>query len=214
MIHKDGLPWIITPAIAGVTALISKKKRLALSFMGLAAFNTYFFRDPPREAVLNPELIISPADGKVVKCEVEERRDWYQGPLWRIGIFMRLWDVHINRSPVIGKILKMSYFKGEKQPVFREEAFSKNEKQVYLIEREDGIPVWVIQIAGAIARRIKTFVLPGDDLVAGDPIGIIRFGSRVEVFFPAEDAEVYVKEGHRVFAGETVIARLPLKTKK
>lgn len=113
---------------------------------------------------------------------------------------MRLWDVHINRSPITGKILKMSYFKDD------------NEKQIYLIEREDGCPFWVVQIAGVVARRTKSFVLPGDDVVAGDPIGIIKFGSRVELFFPVEGVELYVKEGHRVFAGETILGRVPLKT--
>ena len=124
---------------------------------------------------------------------------------------MRLWDVHINRSPVTGKVLKVVYFKGQKLPAFLQDVYAKNEKQVYLIEREDGIPVWVVQIAGVLARRIKGFVLPGDDVVAGDPIGIIKFGSRVDLLFPPENAELCIKEGHRVLAGETVIARLPLK---
>jgi phosphatidylserine decarboxylase len=95
----------------------------------------------------------------------------------------------------------MSYFKEENR-----------EKQIYLIEREDGCPFWVIQIGGIIARRIKSFVLPGDDVVTGDPIGIIKFGSRVELYFPLEGTEIYVKEGHKVFAGETVLGRIPLKT--
>jgi phosphatidylserine decarboxylase len=211
MIHKEGIPWILTPLFLSAGAFFSKKKKLAMLFLGAGALNAYFFRNPKREPVLNPELVISPADGKVVVCTIEERPEWYPKPLWRIGIFMRIWDVHINRSPVIGKILKMSFLKGEKQPVFKDSAFQQNEKQIYLIEREDGIPFWVIQIAGVIARRIKSFVLPGDDVVAGDPIGIIKFSSRVELFFPVEQAEVYVKEGHRVYAGETVLAKLPLQ---
>ena len=212
MIHREGFPWIIYPLIFSATAFIFKKKKLALAGLTLSSLNAYFFRNPKRESALNPELIISPADGKVVLCKIEEKKDWYQGALWRIGIFMRLWDVHINRSPVTGKILKMSYFRGEKNPAFKNSTFSKNEKQIYLIEREDGCPFWVVQIAGLITRRIKSFVLPGDDVVAGDPIGIIKFGSRVELFFPLENAEIYIKEGHRVFAGETVLGRIPLKT--
>jgi phosphatidylserine decarboxylase len=201
MIHKEGIPWVLYPLFFSTTALIFKKKKLAAAGLTLSALNAYFFRNPKREPVLNPELIISPADGKIVLCKIEEKKDWYPGTLWRIGIFMRLWDVHINKSPVTGKILKMSYFKEENR-----------EKQIYLIEREDGCPFWVIQIGGLIARRIKSFVLPGDDVVTGDPIGIIKFGSRVELYFPLEGTEIYVKEGHKVFAGETVLGRIPLKT--
>ncbi len=212
MIHREGFPWIIYPLLFSTSALAFNKKRLALAGMILGSLNAYFFRNPKRETTLHPELIISPADGKVVLCRIEEKKEWYTEPLWRVGIFMRLWDVHINRSPVTGKVLKMSYFKGDKEPAFESSAFSKNEKQIYLIEREDGCPFWIVQIAGIVARRIKSFVLPGDDVVAGDPIGIIKFGSRVELFFPVEGAELYVKEGHRVFAGETILGRLPLKT--
>ena len=212
MIHKEGFPWIFYPFLFSTTALVFKKKKMAIAGLMLSSLNAFFFRNPKREPALNPELIVSPADGKVVLCRIEKRKDWYPEALWRIGIFMRLWDVHINRSPVTGKILKISYFKGEKKPVFQEPSFAQNEKQVYLIEREDGYPFWMIQIAGVVARRIKSFVLPGDDVVAGDPIGIIKFGSRVELFFPLEGAEIYVKEGHRVFAGETILGRIPLKT--
>ncbi len=211
MIHKEGYPWVLYPLVFSAGSVILKKKKMALLGLAISSLNAYFFRNPKREPIFNPELIISPADGKVVVCQIEENLEWYPEPLWRIGIFMRIWDVHINRSPVTGKILKMSYLQGEKNPVFKDFAFQKNEKQIYLIEREDNMPFWIIQIAGIIARRIKSFVLPGDDLVAGDPIGIIKFSSRVELFFPVEGAEIYVKEGHKVFAGETVLGRLPLK---
>ncbi|MFN4132130.1 MAG: phosphatidylserine decarboxylase, partial [Caldimicrobium sp.] len=103
------------------------------------------------------------------------------------------------------------HLKGEKNPVFMEGAFEKNEKMIYLLEREDGVPFWIIQIAGILARRIKNFVLPGDDVVCGDLLGIIKFGSRVELYFPYEKAEIFVKEGQRVFAGETILAKMPLR---
>ncbi len=211
MINKEGAPWILTPSLGALGAALFKKDKLAKALLGIAALNAFFFRDPPRDPVLHPELIISPADGKIVKCEVEENPEWYPEPLWRIGILIRFWDVHINRSPVIGKILKISYFKGEKMPPFYKDSFEKNEKQIYLIEREDGLPFWIVQIAGVVARRIKSFVLPGDDVVTGNPIGIIKFGSRVELFFPAEGAEIYVKKGHKVLGGETVIGKISLR---
>ncbi len=210
MIHREGKPFIITPLIASGLSFLLGKSKLTLGFLGLSLFNAYFFRNPKREPLFHPELVISPADGKIVLCQVEERPDWYDGPLYRIGIFMRLWDVHLNRSPITGKVLKVIYSKGEKLPVFKEKAFERNEKIFYLLEREDGVPFWVVQIAGYIARRVKNFVLPGDNVVAGDLIGIIKFGSRVELFFPYEKAEIFIKEGQRVFAGETILAKVPL----
>lgn len=212
MIHPEGRPYIIVPLIAsGISALLRKPKTSLFFLSGALAF-AYFFRNPKREPLLDPELVISPADGKVVLCRVEEKRDLFEGPLYRIGIFMRIWDVHINRSPVSGKILKVVHEHGGNLSVFHKEAFERNEKIYYLIEREDGTPFWVVQIAGLLARRAKNFVLPGDDIVAGDPIGIIKFSSRVELFFPYDGGELFVKEGQKVFAGETVLAKVPLKT--
>jgi len=211
MIHKEGYPYVLAPVLLGGLLFGAGKKRLGLACLSLSMLNAFFFRNPDRQGILNPDYLLSPADGKVVKVDVENRPEWWDEPLYRVGIFMRLWDVHVNRSPVQGRVINTLYLKGEKKPVFSDSAFQKNEKQVYLIERDDGVPVWVVQVAGLIARRIKSFVLPGDELVAGDIIGLIKFSSRVEVFFPAVNAEILVKEGHRVFAGETPIARLPLR---
>jgi len=209
MIHKEGYPYVLAPALLGGLLFGAGKKRLGLACLSLSMLNAFFFRNPDRQGILNPDYLLSPADGKVVKVDVENRPEWWDEPLYRVGIFMRLWDVHVNRSPVQGRVINTIYLKGEKKPVFSDSAFQRNEKQVYLIERDDGVPVWVVQVAGLVARRIKSFVLPGDELVAGDIIGLIKFSSRVEVFFPAVNAEILVKEGHKVFAGETPIARLP-----
>ncbi len=212
MIHPEGKPFILTPLILSGLSLIFRKKKLGLGLLGLSLAGAYFFRNPTREAVLDTDLIVAPADGKIVCCQIERRGELYDKPLFRIGIFMRLWDVHINRSPVTGKLLRRIHLAGDKGPVFGDDVLDKNERMVYLIEREDGTPFWVVQIAGLVARRIKSFVLPGDDLVTGDPIGLIKLGSRVELFFPAEGAQLFTKVGHKVFAGETVIGRLPLKS--
>jgi phosphatidylserine decarboxylase len=209
MIHKEGYPYVLAPALLGGLLFGAGKKRLGLACLSLSMLNAFFFRNPDRQGILNPDYLLSPADGKVVKVDVENRPEWWDEPLYRVGIFMRLWDVHVNRSPVQGRVINTIYLKGEKKPVFSDSAFQRNEKQVYLIERDDGVPVWVVQVAGLVGRRIKSFVLPGDELVAGDIIGLIKFSSRVEVFFPAVNAEILVKEGHKVFAGETPIARLP-----
>ncbi|MFN4196399.1 MAG: phosphatidylserine decarboxylase [Caldimicrobium sp.] len=211
MIHKEGRPYILSFLLASGIAYFLGRTKWCLGLLGLSLASAYFFRNPKREPLYNPEYVISPADGKIVLCQVENRPGWYEGPLYRVGIFMRLWDVHLNRAPVTGKVLKIVHLKGNKNPVFKENAFEKNEKIIYLIEREDGVPFWVVQIAGTVARRIKNFVFPGDNVVAGDLIGIIKFSSRVELLFPYENSEIFVKQGQKVFAGETILAKLPLK---
>lgn len=211
MIHKEGKPFVFFPLLASGLLYLLKKRKTSLGLLGLSVANAYFFRNPKREPLYHPEYVASPADGKIVFCGVEEKLDWYEGPLYRIGIFMRLWDVHLNRSPITGKVLKVIHYKGEKAPLFKDTSFNKNEKMFYLIEREDGVPFWVVQVAGFIARRIKNFVLPGDNVVSGDLIGIIKFSSRVELFFPFENSEIFVKEGQKVYAGETIIAKVALR---
>jgi len=126
MIHKEGLPWVVCPLIVSGVSFVFKRKKLGWIALILSGLNALFFRNPKREPVFNSELIISPADGKIVTCKIEENLDWAEEPLWRIGIFMRLWDVHINRSPVTGKILKIQHLPGEKLPVINKKSFERN----------------------------------------------------------------------------------------
>jgi len=211
VIHREGYPYVIAPAVVGGLLLAFRRKGLALSALSLSVLNALFFRNPDRQGVLNADYVFSPADGKIVRVSVERIPQWWDGPLYRVGIFMRLWDVHVNRSPITGRVINTAYISGKKGLAFADHAFERNEKQIYLIEREDGLPVYVIQIAGLVARRIKSFVLPGDEVLQGEVLGLIKFGSRVELFFPAERAELLIREGHRVFAGETPVARIPLE---
>ena len=157
---------------------------LSLIFFFLFLFFLFFFRDPEREI---GKGIISPADGRVMESNK------------KISIFMNLWDVHVNRAPLDGKIKKMEHFPGKHAPAFMEK---ENERLVTLLSTEIGI-IKIIQIAGIFARRIVPYVKEGDVVKKGDKIGIVRFGSKVEVYLPGK-AKIVIKKGDRIKAGQTI----------
>jgi phosphatidylserine decarboxylase len=181
----------------------------ALSF-GIAAF----FRDPVRTTPVGPSLIVAPADGLVtmitnVPCP---RELWGEGglseePVVRISIFMSVFDVHINRSPVTGAILKVVYIAGKFLNADLDKASEDNERQHILVEGEDGTLVAFTQIAGLVARRIVPWIKAGDRVIAGQRVGLIRFGSRVDVYLPAGTSS-QVLLGQRTIAGETIVGRI------
>ncbi len=212
-IAKEGWPFIFS--VSGVSALLAlgKRKKAALASGLLASGLAYFFRDPVREPVWDRELVIAPADGLVAAVRYLTEFEGFSGPVYRIGIFMRLWDVHVNRAPVSGRVLKVAEIAGQKLPAHWEEAFRQNEKRYYWLERDDGQPLLLVQVAGLLARRTVNYVQAGDEVLAGDRLGMIKFGSRVEIFFPAEGAKILVREGHRIRAGETPLALWPWKGK-
>jgi len=163
----------------------------------LALFCLYFFRDPDRVIPSGP-VAVSPADGKVVAVKAEP------GALTRVSIFLNIFDVHVNRTPISGKITGIRYHKGEFLVASKEEASSQNEQNTITVEG-DGTRVVFKQIAGLIARRIVCSTKVGDRVAAGDRIGLIKFGSRVDVEFGPE-WQIQVTPGMRVSAGSSVIA--------
>ena len=169
----------------------------------LAVFVTYFFRDPERTIPTEPGVFLSPADGQVVGIEPHA-----QGPDGRIGtrlsIFLSVLDVHVNRAPLAGTVLAITYQPGKFMPAFRPEAGTVNEQNVVTLQTGTG-QVVVRQIAGILARRIVCWVKPGDTLSAGERFGLIRFGSRVEVFIPAA-FEVRAQLGQKVRGGKSILA--------
>jgi phosphatidylserine decarboxylase len=187
---------------------------LAFVTFGILAF----FRDPERVVPQGDDLIVSPADGQVsLILQVPPPRE-LQGvdgegpglgadPVTRISIFMSVFDVHINRAPVAGTIRRVSYMPGKFLNADLDKASEENERQQVLIERADGRLVGLTQIAGLVARRIVPFVKPGDIVAAGQRIGLIRFGSRVDVYLP-QGTDAAVVLGQTVLAGETVLARM------
>ena len=169
-------------------------------------FFAYFFRDPERDIPSEPGAIVSPADGVVVRVDEVQENEFLQSPARYVAIFMNVFDVHVNRSPVAAVVKEMRHRPGEYKAASRDDAPSRNEQQALLLESETGLRLLVVQIAGLLARRIIPFVKPGHNLARGERLGLICFGSRVDVYLPLE-AEVLVKVGDRVKAGSSMVAR-------
>jgi phosphatidylserine decarboxylase len=199
---KEAYKFAIPPLIAGAACLIPGWKWAAgvLIFLGLFVF--YFFRDPEREIPSDPDAVVSPADGHVVAI-LDEMLDSTMGH--RISIFLSIWDVHIQRAPVAGRIADVVYRPGRFYAAFRSAASRENEQNIIYIHTPQGQLVFK-QIAGAIARRVLCWKRKGELVARGERMGMIRFGSRVDVWLPIA-AEVVVKQGQMVKGGESILAK-------
>jgi len=199
MIVKDAYRFLI-PLVAATFVAFWLQWLAAGAFLFLlAAFVAFFFRNPRRSIPADPQAIVSPADGRVVKIE-------RVGNVTKMSIFLSLFNVHVNRSPIAGKIEAMDYKRGKFKAAFNHSASVENERNAIMVVRGD-LKVVFTQIAGVIARRIVCWKQVGDDVEKGELIGLIRFGSRVGVLLPAL-AEATVQKGDRVRGGSTVIGRI------
>ncbi len=169
----------------------------------LFAFTVFFFRDPRRAIPPGPEHIVSPADGRVIAVGEAGRVEGYDGPARTVAIFLSVWDVHVNRNPVDGKIARVEYRKGDFKRAYLSDASEHNEQTRILIESPRG-KVLVRQIAGILARRIVCRLKEGDAVVRGERFGMIKFGSRTEVALPPS-VRLRVSVGDKVKGGETII---------
>ena len=170
----------------------------------LAVFFLWFFRDPPRSVPQGEGIVVSPGDGKVTEAEWIETPD---GSRLRLSIFLNVFDVHVNRSPIAGVVTAVNYKKGLFLNAMRADSNVLNEQNVIVIEDEFH-SIQMKQIAGLLARRIVCWVKPGDQLQRGQRVGLIKFGSRVDVLLPS-DANLKVKRGQRVKGGSTILAVVP-----
>ena len=217
-IHPEGRKFgLIAIGIALVFLLLLDWEIVGWPMLMLSIGVFAFFRDPERVVPQGERLIVSPADGLVsliaqVSPPVELQGTDQDGrpglgsePVTRISIFMSVFDVHINRAPIAGTIRRIIYIPGAFMNADLDKASEDNERQHILVERADGGVLGFTQIAGLIARRIVPFVKPGDIVAAGQRVGLIRFGSRVDVYLPA-GTEPKVLPGQRVVAGETILA--------
>ena len=205
-IAREGYPLIFTALILALLAFLAGWMALGiiLGLIGIAIAG--FFRDPDRQAPVGEGLVVSPADGKVVTIAGVKGDPLFLGSATRVSIFLSPLDVHINRTPVEGKIAKITYQPGKFLAAYKEEAAQRNEQNALSIVDSKGRTWGVVQIAGVIARRIICRAKQGDQLARGERFGLIMFGSRTDTYLP-EGCRIEVAEGQRVKGGETVLAR-------
>ena len=182
-------------------------------FAVFLAFSLYFFRNPQRVPRGEERDVLSPADGKVVQNEIVYDDRYLKKRCRKIGIFMSLFDVHVNRTPVTGTVEAIEYRPGKFVSANLDKASEDNEQNALIIKEKSGIRICVVQIAGLIARRIVCYPIVGSQIERGTIFGMIKFGSRLDVYLP-EDSTVHVQRGEKVHAGETIIATLPGEAEK
>src|SRR5580658_4628980 len=204
---KEGYYFGLPLLVLGGAAYLAQWTIAAIVLVCLAIFVFSFFRDPERVIPAEPGAIVSPGDGRVVVVTDEEDAG---RPGKRISIFLAVWNVHVNRAPAAGVFTKMEYRPGKFLAALRERASMENEQNVFTLSTDAGEMVFK-QIAGLIARRVVSWKKEGERVARGERIGLVRFGSRVDVWLP-KDAEILVKLGENVKGGSSVLARWPAKT--
>jgi phosphatidylserine decarboxylase len=197
-------PLLILALLTGVGAIWCVAAATVAGLLLL--FTISFFRDPARPGSSDPAEILAAADGKIVQVETVTEPHYLQGECVMVAIFLSIFDVHVQRSPVAGTVKLVKYNTGKFLDARNPNAPAQNESQTIGIETDDGCRIAIRQIAGLIARRIVGWKHEGASLAAGDRVGMIRFGSRVEMYLPT-DAEILVKPGQYAKGGETIVAR-------
>jgi phosphatidylserine decarboxylase len=213
-VHPEGRKFVvIASAITLFFWVVVEWEIAGWLFAGISLWVAAFFRDPIRTTPKGEGLIVAPADGMVTMiatvqapAELVGEDGLPPGPCMRVSIFMSVFDVHINRSPIAGEVKRVVYIAGKFLNADLDKASEENERNHFLVEGRDGLRVGFTQIAGLVARRIVPWVKAGDYVAAGQRVGLIRFGSRVDVYLPTGTSS-QVLLGQRTIAGETIIAR-------
>ena len=213
-VHPEGRKYVVIAAAITLFVYLVVSHFLAWLLVGGTIWVATFFRDPVRTTPRADKLIIAPADGLVTMiarvappAELRGGEGLADGDYTRVSIFMSVFDVHINRAPISGRVKRIAYVPGKFVNADLDKASEDNERQHMLIEGGDGLKIAFTQIAGLVARRIVSFVREGDVVDAGQRIGLIRFGSRVDVYLPSGTAPK-VLLGQRTIAGETILAEV------
>ena len=201
----EGMPFIFLTTVATLTFALIGCWPMAVLLLAVLFLVLNFFRDPERVVPQNAGAAVSPADGRIIK--IEPMSDPLTGEeRTAVCVFMNVFNVHVNRMPVAGRIARISYFGGKFLNASFDKASTDNERNAMLIEDRDGKQWTMVQIAGLIARRIICWGEEGDELVRGQRFGLIKFGTRVDLYLPAGYAPA-VRVGEKVFAGQTILAR-------
>jgi phosphatidylserine decarboxylase len=196
---KDGIPFVLIPMILGAGLFYFGLWIFAAIFVAIALFMAYFFRDPRRRIPFGDDIIVSAADGRVTRIELNKESKV-------VSVFLSPLNVHINRSPISGRVERIEYVRGKKSPATSDDASLVNERNSLTIVGEN-MTLVCTQIAGILARRIVCWSKTGDNLETGQKFGMIKFGSRTDLLLP-NNVELSVKVGDRVVGGETIIGKL------
>ncbi len=207
-IAREGLPFILGGGLLTAGAMAGGWT-WAMWLLGVfTLFSLWFFRNPARTIPPGDHIIVSPGDGTVVAVEQEFEDRYLKAQSVRISIFLNVFDVHINRIPVGGILQDMVYQPGKFKMANQPEATLANEQNALMLMRADGAKILCVQIAGLVARRIVSWVVPGEQVEKGERFGLIRFGSRMDVFLPSK-SKVRVSVGSKVKGGSSILAELP-----
>lgn len=213
-IHPEGRKYAVIAGAITLLAFLLDWDFLGWVLVGVTIWVATFFRDPVRTTPRGDKLIVAPADGLITMIarvppppELRGPEGLAEGDYTRVSIFMSVFDVHINRSPITGRVKRIAYVPGKFVNADLDKASEDNERQHFLVEGSDGLRIGFTQIAGLVARRILSFVKEGDNVEAGQRVGLIRFGSRVDVYLPSGTAPRVIL-GQRSIAGETILAEI------
>lgn len=213
-IDRAGVPFIAIPALSGGTLWIAGLPATGLVLLLIAGAIALFFRDPERSVPdgLGPEAVLAPADGKVLHAGEPDPNAAPEGAWWQVSIFLSLLDVHVNRVPIGGQVVSVTHRRGRFLPAFHQRAADRNERTEVLVDH-GGQPVVFRQVVGVLARRVVCRIEPGMEVAQGQRFGIMKFGSRMDLFVP-RSARLEVEVGQTVRGGETVLARLAGKAEE
>lgn len=206
-VAKEGIPFIAAGGFLTLGCWMAEWVGLTCLVGSLTLFTAWFFRNPARIIPQGKSLIVSPGDGTVVAVEQEFEHRFLKEPSVRISIFLNVFNVHINRMPIAGIVQDVVYTPGQFIAANRPEASGANEQNALMLRRSDGKKILCVQIAGLIARRIVCWVVPGEQVETGERFGLIRFGSRMDVYLP-HDSTIHVKVGSKVKGGSSILAEL------
>jgi phosphatidylserine decarboxylase len=206
-IDPSGWPFILGGLVLTIVALWLLNPLVGVALLVVTAFFLFFFRDPEREVTAPPDAVVSPADGRVMVAGASTTASFPADRWQQISIFLSPTDVHVNRMPVSGRVISVKYHPGRFLPAYRAEAGELNEYTEVIVDH-DGIRIVVRQIVGILARRIVCRAKEGDEVKAGMRFGVMKFGSRMDIFIPREST-LQTKVGDKVVGGVTVMAMLP-----
>lgn len=206
-VAKEGYPFICYPAFITLVSAILGYPLATMLMLIITTFALMFFRDPERVIPRSENDVVSPADGKVIISELVKDVRFSEEDALKISIFMNVFNVHVNRTPISGSVKQVHHVPGVFLAADNEQAHLKNEYCAVTVTDKSGRDITFVQIAGLIARRIVCWLEPGDMVIQGRRFGLIRFGSRVDIYLP-KDSQIAVRPGQKVIAGETIIANL------